>query len=133
MKYKTKSDIPFLKFLSFSEGIEELKEDAEGLSNFIIEIFYNGNFKNKERKVVEFLKAIETNGRLKMRYKLNLELIDNASHFIDSENFQRDNEFKSLLELLVKPKYFFQRVDVNKISITEGEHILTAFLSGQVK
>lgn len=133
MSFRSKSDIPFLKFLEFSEELEANKDDEAYISDRIIELFYNGKSRNKGMKVFNFLQAIQTEGKLKMRYKLNLKIIDNAGKFIDSENFGRDEDLKSLLELLVKKRYLWQKVDVNKISLAEGEYILSAFLKGQAK
>ena len=79
---------------------------------------------------MNFLQALQTDGKLRMRYKLDLSVLNTAGNFIDSENYAKDEDVKSLLELILKPKYFWQKVDVNKISITEGEHILANFLKG---
>lgn len=132
MKYKTKNDIPFVKFLNFSKETENEKDEVV-IAQKIIDMFFGGNAKNLEIKIASFLKALQTNGKLKMRYKLNLSVLDNAGSFIDSETFRSDQDFDNLLYLLLKPKYFWQKVDVNKISVTEGEFILANFLKGQPK
>lgn len=133
MNFKTKSDISFIKFLAFSEETEGMKEDVDFVSDKIIDVFYNGHYKNKEKKVNQFLKAIQTPGKLKMRYKLNLEVLNNTGKFIDSQVFSSDKDFDSLLFLLLKKKYFWQQLKIDKISITEGEFILNSFLKGQRK
>ena len=132
MSFKTKSDIPFLRFLEFSEIVEN-ETDNTFIANKILEMFYNKPKFFKAKKITNFLKAIETNGKLKMRYKINPEALGLTDTFIDFENLSSDNDFEGLLKLLVKPKYFWQKVDVNKISITEGEFILGFFLKSAKK
>ena len=129
MSIKTKSDIPFLKFLEFSEAIQGV-ENEDFVKQKVIDFFFKGQKKKNEYKVLNFLQALQTEGKLRMRYKLDLSVLNTAGNFIDSENHAKDEDVKSLLELILKPKYFWQKVDVNKISITEGEHILANFLKG---
>ena len=129
MSIKTKSDIPFLKFLEFSEAIQGV-ENEDFVKQKVIEFFFKGQKKKNEYKVLNFFQALQTDGKLRMRYKLDLSVLNTAGNFIDSENYAKDEDVKSLLELILKPKYFWQKVDVNKISITEGEHILANFLKG---
>lgn len=133
MSIRSKSDISFLRFLEFSEDLKEMKDNPQFIEDKVIMLFYGGNYRNKEKKVANFLSALQKPGKLKMKYKLNLSVIDKANNFIDSENFASDKDFDSLLRLLVKKRYFWQKVDVNKISITEGEYILSVFLNGQTK
>jgi hypothetical protein len=129
MSIKTKSDIPFLKFLEFSEAIQGV-ENEDFVKQKVIDFFFKGQKKKNEYKILNFLQALQTDGKLRMRYKLDLSVLNTAGNFIDSENYAKDEDVKSLLELILKPKYFWQKVDVNKISITEGEHILANFLKG---
>jgi hypothetical protein len=129
MSIKTKSDIPFLKFLEFSEAIQGV-ENEDFVKQKVIDFFFKGQKKKNEYKVLNFFQALQTDGKLKMRYKLDLSVLNTAGNFIDSENYAKDEDVKSLLELILKPKYFWQKVDVNKISITEGEYILANFLKG---
>jgi hypothetical protein len=129
MSIKTKSDIPFLKFLEFSEAIQGV-ENEDFVKQKVIDFFFKGQKKKNEYKILNFLQALQTEGKLRMRYKLDLSVLNTAGNFIDSENYAKDEDVKSLLELILKPKYFWQKVDVNKISITEGEHILANFLKG---
>lgn len=132
MSIKTKSDIPFLKFLAFSQDVKE-NANEDFVADKIIETFYKGNYKNKDKKVMDFLTAMQTSGKLKMRYRIDLKVLEKAGNFIDAEVFTTDEDFEALFKILLKKRYFWQKLDVHKISMTEGEAILANFRRGLLK
>lgn len=130
MSIKNKGDINFLKFIEFSKAIEDFKDNEKLVGKTIIHYFYNGNFKDEEKKIEEFTQALLTDCDRPLRYKPNLSL-EPAGRFVDLENYSKDEELEELLKLLVKPKHIFQKVDVSTLSLQEGSWLLSAFMKGQ--
>jgi hypothetical protein len=119
--YKTKNDIPYTKLLKFGEAIKGSETDIELITKKVNEIFQTSD-------VLNFEKALFTNPKkIKFKYKVDTDLTK-ISKFIDADTFQKENDIEALLQLFVKPKNIFQKIDINQISYAEAEYIINSFL-----
>jgi hypothetical protein len=115
--YKNKNDIPYFKFLEFSNIIESQSEQ------FIIaetrRIF-------RPVSINDFSKALETPAPFRPNFKLDLDF-KTAGKFIDADTYFSDQDYMSFFKLVLKRKYFFKNVNFENISLQEAEYILSKF------
>jgi hypothetical protein len=130
MSFKSRKDIPYLKFMEFTQAIEDFKDNEKMVRKMIIHFFFNDKKDNEEDKIQEFTSAcIKVSGK-PFSYRMDLRT-DPASRFVDLENYSKDEQLPELLKLLLKPCFFWQKLDVNKVSIEDAELVLKAFMISQ--
>jgi len=132
-KYKTQHDIPYLKFLDFSEQIAEHSEDPIFIADKVMELFYPNVTDNEALKVEEFSIALKRNPKRLIKYRIDLKPLEKADNFIDADTFQHEKDFSSLLKMIVKSYVPFRKVDVEKISLADGQRIMGFFLKSSKK
>ena len=132
MSIKNKNDIPYLKFKEFTDSIAGNETDEWFVTIETLRIFYPKKKSNFDRWINEFAIALTAPCIAKMNYKLDLSF-KTAAKFIDCENHIKDNDLFDFLKLVLKPKYFWQRINWNKISLADIEYCLTLFLKYQVR
>ena len=117
--YKDKGDINYITFKNFSEVIEGNDSDSF-ITSQTIEYF-------NPDSMAGFAEALQTNPKtLKMPYKLDLTF-KTAGKFIDCDTFLKDEMIIEFLELVLKPKNFWSKVDLNKLSIAQVEYVVSKF------
>lgn len=133
MKYKSQHDIPYLKFLQFSEEIKDHSEDNIFIADKVMEYFYANENQNEALRVEEFSIALNNNPKRFVKYKIDLKQLSKTDNFIDADTFQHEKDFSSLLKMIVKSYVPFRKVDVEKISLADGNKIMGFFLKSLKK
>ena len=124
MRCKDKNDINYFKFYELAEKISEQTDQEE----IIKETYYIF----KPRDMVKFSKALETEGKLKRRFILDLDFDkeSGASRFIDADTNYVEGNTKELLGILLRPRkrFFFWSYKLQRdLSLREGEEVLKAW------
>jgi len=124
--YKSKNDIPFVKFNQFVQSIEGLEDNGEYVATQIKEIFETDDFE-------AFDKALKTNGLVDIPYKIDLEF-QNAEKWINCDTLTSESETIEFLKIVLKPKHWWSRkINFDKISLEQAEYVTRLFTSGQPK
>ena len=84
MKYSSKNDINYAKFIEFTEAIEGKETNEPFIAEQLERIF---NTKDADG----FLKALESKKVPKINFKIDLDF-KKAFKFIDADTFLNDNE-----------------------------------------
>lgn len=122
--YKSKNDIPFVKFNQFVQAIEGMEDNGEYVAIQIKEIFETEGFE-------AFDKALKTNGLVDIPYKIDLEF-QNAEKWINCDTLTSESETIEFLKIVLKPKYWWSRkINFDKISLEQAEYVTRLFSSGQ--
>lgn len=121
MRFKTKNDINYFKFVELTERIID-EEDT-------IHVLEEASVLFETKEVGKFALALTKEGRLKRRFKLDLdfEKEGGAGRFIDADTFKTEGDVENFLRVILKPKrkWFFWRYDVIKdLSLREAEYVL---------
>lgn len=119
MKYKNKNDINYLQFLQFSKEIEGKEDDDSFVAYAIMAIF-------KPDTVEEFRDALMSTDEVVLKHKFELNF-KKAYEFIDADTFINDNDTLAFLDMVIKPKYFWQKKSLEKLSYAEAEYIINLF------
>ena len=125
MKYKSKNDIPYLKFIEFSKAIEG-KENDDAFVAYVVQKMFNPD------SLEEFALALQTNIDVKHNFVIDYNF-HKAHEFIDADTYLTDKDTVSLLKLLIKPKYVWQRINWNKITYAQAEYIINLFQVARVR
>lgn len=120
-----------MKFIEFTKVTEDFKDNERLVGKAIINFFYGGNEKDMSKKIDEFSRALMKDSGKPLRYKLHIDVESNAGRFIDLENYSEQDNLEELLKLLLKPKYWFQSVDVHKLSLEEANFVLQSFINAR--
>ncbi len=122
--YKSKNDIPFVKFNQFVEAIEGLEDNGEYVATQIKEIFETDDFE-------AFDKALKTNGLVDIPFKIDLEF-QNAEKWINCDTLTSESETIEFLKIVLKPKHWWSRkINFDKISLELAEYVTRLFTNGQ--
>lgn len=122
--YKSKNDIPFVKFNQFVQAIEGMEDNGEYVATQIKEIFETEDFE-------AFDKALKTNGLVHIPYKIDLEF-QNAEKWIDCDTLTSESETIEFLKIVLKPKHWWSRkINFDKISLEQAEYVTRLFTNGQ--
>ena len=127
-KYNSQNDIPYLKFMEYAKVIQDRSTDLEFVAEKVIEFFYPEETEHYALRVEEFSNALLKVNRSFFPYKIDLKQLDIADNFIDADSFKNDMDFENLLKKIVKPLVPFTKIDVNKISLSDGNNIMQSFL-----
>ena len=118
--YKSKADINYITFKNFSEVIEG-KDNDSFIERQTMEYF-------KPDSMAGFAEALQTNPKtIKLPYKLDLTF-KTAAKFIDCDTFLKDEQVLEFLELVLKPKNFWSKVNLSELSVAQVEYIVGKFL-----
>ena len=122
--YKSRNDIPFVKFNEFVQAIEGLEDNGEFVAMQIKQIFETNDFE-------AFDKAIKTKGLINIPYKIDLEF-QNASKWIDCDTLTNESETLEFLKIVLKPKHWYsKKINFDKVSLEVAEYVLQLFTYGQ--
>ncbi len=122
--YKSRNDIPFVKFNEFVQAIEGLEDNGEFVAMQIKQIFETNDFE-------AFDKAIKTKGLINIPYKIDLEF-QNASKWIDCDTLTNESETIEFLKIVLKPKHWYsKKINFDKVSLEVAEYVLQLFSYGQ--
>jgi hypothetical protein len=117
--YKDKGDISYLKYVEFLEVVDGDYSDSF-VSSQIIDYFNPDSVPN-------FVLAVKTEPKtILIPYKLDFEF-KTAGKFIDCDTFLKDEMIIEFLELVVKRKYFWQKVKLESLSIAQVYYIVSLF------
>ena len=128
-KYNSQNDIPYLKFMEYAELIKDKHNDLEFVAEKIIEFFYPEEKEHFALRVEEFSIALTKTKKSFIPYWLCLKKLNRADHFVNAEKFRNDKDFELLLQTILKPLYWFGKVDATKINLAQGNAIMSSFLS----
>lgn len=118
MSFKDKNDINYFKFLEVSKNIEE-NSDPRHVLEEAYKVF-------KPKSINRFAAALERDGKLKRRFKLDLDF-KQAGRFIDADTYRGDGDDLNMLKCILKPLkrwHGLSRYKVEEISLREAEHVL---------
>jgi predicted SnoaL-like aldol condensation-catalyzing enzyme len=132
MSIKSKNDINYLQFLKFHKEIEGQEDNLEFVADKIIEHFYPNVTDGKAAYVELFANALHSQEKAKFRYNIDLSF-KTAKEWINADTRATDGDIPELLSHILKPYYFWQKFDINKLSVADAEHALQLFIKGQVK
>ncbi len=122
--YKSKNDIPFVKFNQFVQAIEGMEDNGEYVATQIKEIFETEDFE-------AFDKALKTNGLVDIPFKIDLEF-QNAEKWINCDTLTSESETIEFLKIVLKPKHWWSRkINFDKISLELAEYVTRLFTNGQ--
>ncbi len=122
--YKSRNDIPFVKFNEFVQAIDGLEDNGEFVAMQIKQIFETSDFE-------AFDKAIKTKGLVNIPYKIDLEF-QNASKWIDCDTLTNESETIEFLKIVLKPKHWYsKKINFDKVSLEVAEYVLQLFSYGQ--
>lgn len=127
-KYNNTNDIPYLKFMEFSQEISEKPKDAQFILEKTIEYFYPEVKDNFEFYMQEFSNALTVSKPKYIPYFIQLSKLNKAGGFIDAVTYADNKLYKELFQSILKPIYWFGKVDVNKITLYEGTRIMQSFI-----
>ena len=117
--YKSKADINYITFKNFSEVIDGDFSDSV-IENQTMDYF-------NPSSLAYFALALQTDPKtISMPYKLDFKF-KTAGKFIDCDTFLKDEQVIEFLELVLKPKYFWQKVRISKLSIAQVEYVVSKF------
>ena len=125
MKYKSKNDINYAKFIEFTESIEGREQDEPFIAEQLKKIFDTDDAEG-------FLKALESKEKPKINFKIDMDF-KKAFKFIDADTFIKDNETFEFLKLVVKPLFFWQKINVYDLSYAQAEYVINLFFYARVK
>lgn len=126
-------DIPYLKFMEFSTQIAERANDLVFIADKVIEHFYPEVKSHEALYVEEFSMALNKDVKKPMPYILSLQKINKTGAFIDSVNYSEAKDFGNVLQIILRPWYWFGKVNVDKINLSDGNRIMKSFLTESVK
>lgn len=132
MNIKSKNDINYLQFLKFTEEITGHEENLEFVADKVIEYFYPDVKEGKAGYVELFSLALLSKEKPKFKYNIDLSF-KKATEWINADTRAVEGMMPDLLEQILKPLFFWQKFDINKLSLADAEHALLLFTSGQVK
>ena len=130
-KYNSAHDIPYLLFHEFSKEIKDHATDHVLISDKVIEYFYPEVTDNEVLYVEEFSMALNKDFRKFIPYRIDLKQLNKTSNFIDADTFRNENDIENLFKIIVKSWVPFRKVDVQKISLSDGQKIVKSFLKEQ--
>jgi hypothetical protein len=117
--------------MQFSEEIKDFQDDLIFVADKVIEHFYPEVQDNEALYVEEFSRALNNNPKKLFLYRISLNKLNKAGEFIDADTFAHEKDYESLLKLITKSWVPFKKVDVSKISVADGNIIMSAFLKEQ--
>jgi len=127
-KYKSTNDIPYLKFMEFSQEIVEHPKDTALILEKTMEYFYPDVKDNFDGYLQEFSNALNTEKPKYIPYHIRLSKLNKAGHFIDAVTYADNKMYAELFETILRPWFWFGKVDVNKITLYEGTKIMQSFI-----
>ena len=119
MKYRSKNDIKYLDFIAFTEAIEGMETDLVYVATNVVKYF-------KTSDIEGFSKALESKKKTRLRFVVDLDF-KKAVKFIDADTLVKDGDVIDFLKLVTKPKYFWQKINYNNVSLAEVEYVLALF------
>lgn len=118
INYKNKNDIPYLKFIEFSDLVED--QPIEILIHETNRIFNPVSVDN-------FSKACVAVAPAKINYKLDLSF-KTAGHFVDSDTYYTNKNYREFFKSILKPRFLFKKINFDKITFAEAEYYISKFL-----
>ena len=129
MSFKSKNDIPYLRFLAFTEEIKG-SEDVVLIGNSILKWLYPNDKRSAEVCINELELALLSKMPAKCNFKIDLDF-KKCERFIDASNYLDNGEIIEFLKCILRPKYFWQKIDFENISLADVECVLSFFVSGR--
>lgn len=122
---KSKNDIPFYKYLEYTESIRD-NQDDDHVINEMMRIFFPKRT-DIQTCIVEFGNAMnqDKENRLKW-YKVDFNFVKAAS-FIDADTFFTEGNYFEFLKIVLVHKIPFLKLNYNKISLATADNILALF------
>lgn len=118
MRFRDKNDINYFKFL---EATKDITPDSD--PSQIIEDAYNVF---KPKNLNRFIIALEREGKLKQRFKIDLNFKE-AGRFIDADTFRGDGDELNMFKCILRPRrrwHGLSRYKVEELSLREAQYCL---------
>lgn len=119
MNFRSKNDINYFKFLEVVKNVIDLKD-----TRHVLEESYRVF---KPKNINRFAAALEREGKLKRRFKLDLDF-KKAGRFIDADTYRIDNDTVKMFKSLLIPRRSWRRLGrrfkIEDISLREAEHVI---------
>jgi len=128
-KYNSTNDIPYLKFMEFSQEIADRPKDAQFILDKTMEYFYPEVKDNFQDYMQEFSLALNVEKPKYIPYHIRLSKLNKAGGFIDAVTYADNKLYTELFETILRPWYWFGKVDVNKVTLYEGTKIMQSFIN----
>ena len=132
-KYKTKNDIPYIKFMEFSNDIAQHSEDAVYIADKVIEYFYPEVTQDHAMYVEEFSIALQKEKKRFIPYLISLKKLYRTDHFIDASIYSDTKAYAELFKIILRPLHWFGNVNTDKINLYQGTKIMSFFKNGSLK
>jgi len=127
-KYNSTNDIPYLKFMEFSNEIKDHTEDVDFITQKTMEYFYPEVTENQLFYMQEFSLALTVEKPKYIPYFIRLSKLDTTEHFIDNVTYADNKMYADLFRNILKPLWWFGKVDVDKINLYQGQKIMQSFI-----
>ncbi len=111
MRYKNTGDICYRSWSEFAERITDY--DPQEVADETLLTFFPQK-RHSDSLLLQFSNALEKQGRFKYRLDMSFKT---ASKFIDADNYLHESDKLSLAKLLIKKKYFWQRIFYSKAAV----------------
>jgi len=115
--------------MEFSQEIADRPKDAQFILDKTMEYFYPEVKDNFQDYMQEFSLALNTEKTKYIPYFIRLSKLNKAGGFIDSVTYADNKLYTELFETILRPWYWFGKVDVNKITLYEGTKIMQSFIN----
>lgn len=126
-KYKTQDDIPYIKFMLFSEVIKDKSEDVIFIADKVIEYFYPEVKDNEALFVEEFSIALNKKRKKIFPYLLFLSKLKVADSFIDLDTYGTEKNYKEIFKSILR-NWFLFKINPDKVSVQDGSKIMQLFI-----
>jgi hypothetical protein len=115
--------------MEFSQEIAGRSKEPEFILEKTIEYFYPEVKDNFQDYMQEFAIALNTEKKKYIPYFVRLSKLNKAGGFIDAVTYADNKLYKELFQQILKPLWWFGKVDVNKINLYEGTRIMQSFIT----
>ena len=113
--------------MEFSQEIAGRSKDHEFILEKTMEYFYPEVKDNFDGYLQEFSVALNTEKKKYIPYFVRLSKLNKAGGFIDAVTYADNKLYKELFQQILRPLWWFGKVDVNKINLYEGTKIMQSF------
>jgi len=114
--------------MEFSQEIADRPQDAQFILDKTIEYFYPEVKDNFQEYMQEFSLALTVEQPKYIPYFIRLSKLNKAGGFIDAVTYADNKLYLELFQTILRPWYWFGKVDVNKINLYQGTKIMQSFI-----
>lgn len=128
-KYNSSNDIPYFKFMEFSEAIANKGDDVDFIAEKVCEYFYPEVTENKVFYMQEFYLALLVEKKRFIPYFVRLNKLNRTDNFVNANTYSDKKMYLELFKEIVTP--IFSKVE--NINLYEGRKIMQSFCKESTK